>query len=202
LTDSPDVAETLPTRRAQAATVVAAVLVIGALTIGAVLLDDSGTRDLGASDRVRADGFSFAAPNGWEDNAGAATERAVLGGEIVRTYRSAGPGPARSVIAISAGPPVAAMPDGDMAALAQALVASSRAAGAPAGGQPRALTIAGQPALAIDFTSRSPAGPTSGLRVAALRDGTVYSASLTAPDARYQQDAAAFRDLLGGWAWR
>jgi len=190
---------TPPTRRAQAAAVVAAVLIVGALAIGAVLLNDGRAA---SRDRVRGDGFSFAAPAGWEDNAGAARERAALGGEVVRTYRSAGRAGARSVIAITAGPPAAVVPDGDMGALASALVGASRSAGATAVGEPRPVTIDGQPALAVDFTGSSAGGPTSGLRVAAVRGGTVYSASLTSPATRYQQDAAAFRDLLGGWTWR
>jgi hypothetical protein len=191
-------------RAAMAAVVVAAVLMLGAVTIGAVLLNHDDTQ--AGSERVAAAGFSFEPPVGWEDNAGKGQEPAALGGDVVRSYRSgAAEGRAGSVIVITAGPPVAAMPDGDRApggALGQALVSATRAAGASELGRPRAFTLGGQPAVAIDFGNTSDEGRTTGLRVAALRDGTVYSASLVAPAARYEQDAAAFKTLLGGWAWR
>jgi hypothetical protein len=190
-------------RAALAAVVAAAVLMLGAVTIGAVLLNHDTQATLG--DRVKAPGFSFAPPAGWEDNAGAAQERAALGGDVVRTYQSAGEPGARSVIAITAGPPAVALPDGDQApggALEQALVSATRAAGATEVGQPRPFVLDGQPALAIDFGAASGQGRTTGLRVAAVRDGTVYSASLLAPAVRYERDAATFRNLLEGWNWR
>jgi hypothetical protein len=192
-----------PLSRAMLAAVVAfVVLMLGAVTIGAVLLNhDSRAR---SGDRVSAQGFSFAPPAGWEDNAGAAQERAALGGEVVRTYRSVGGQGARSVIAITAGPPAVAMPDGDQGPggpLERALVSATRAAGATEVGQPRPTVLDGQPALAIDFGSVSDQGRTTGLRVATMRDGIVYSASLIAPAARFEQDAATFRTLLGGWTW-
>jgi hypothetical protein len=190
-------------RGALAAVVVGVVLMLGAVTIGAVLLNHDSQATSG--DRVRAQGFSFVPPVGWEDNAGAAQERAALGGDVVRTYESAGDPGARSIIAITAGPPAVALPDGDQApggALEQALVSATRAAGATEVGQPRPFVLDGQPGLAIDFGAASGQGRTTGLRVAAVRDGTVYSASLLAPAVRYERDVATFRTLLDGWSWR
>ena len=97
------------------------------------------------------------------------------------------------------------MPDSDQApggALEQALVSATRAAGASELGQPHRFTLDGQPALAVDFGAGSDTGRTTGLRVVTLRDGTVYTASVIAPAATYEQDAATFRTLLGGWDWR
>ena len=83
-------------RAAMAAVVAAVVLMLGTATIGAVLLNHD-TRT--SAERVKADGFSFAPPAGWEDNPG--TTQEAIDGRVSAMFQrmaaDAGTGSSRAV---------------------------------------------------------------------------------------------------------
>jgi hypothetical protein len=148
-----------------------------------------------AGQTLRGTGYSVSLPAGWRDTT---TKQKALGAQV--DLAAAGTSTEGAVTNLWVA--VESSPGGSLADLVAAVGKGLKQGfGARLLGQPERLSLAGTPAMALEFTHSMKAGSIQGRQVVCLRDDRVYVVALVARAQAFTTDRAALDQILASWSW-